>query len=202
MKTLMLRSCGNNFGPGYTFKPEDLNLAEHEGELAEDEAAPRKIFHGPLAGQIQSALAYMRGLDFFPQVMPVIFGLGNQDSYRVLTNQSFMAAITSCTCLEATFLAHPDEVIVEWSRLAREAAKQMFNLMDEDDIAAGFFLSPFIELASSACGVEASGVVGWDELAPMEGLKFVQKDGQDILVAGKVARATGAGVVLTPAYLI
>jgi len=210
MKTLYLIAPSILDGPMKTIGPKGralalrraktLNLGRIEpepGAVAPDDLVAdigqehrfSRLFYAPLVSCLQTAMMFCDGLGYLPQVMPTIFGLGDEEMLKEIFTEEFKTAVANdLSELSASLKVHSIEQSAIWANSSQVALISMFNAMADGEIAVGFFPAIALVLAAWSYGTNERTRGVWSKLGPMEGLISVSHDDRDCLpyVAGKI----------------
>lgn len=177
MKTLHYRRHSLKEGNYITLK--GMILSGDEGHAMTKRGINfEKLFHSPFLRTLQTAYSFCQGLQYQPVLMPVVKEIGNQKWFdELVANGAYMKAVDrKKTHLEALYAASENDQALRnsWGEIAHRGLVRMFIDMDEGETAIAFGHTPIIELAAAMLPVGGLLPLGWDHLAEMDGLVFVQ----------------------------
>lgn len=200
IKTLHLRRSIDNGAIG----AEDINFARDQGRAVDlgyptdlrlgEKLRYGKLFCGPLACSAQTALAFLSGLRYFPTIMPVVNGLGDEALLKEIKTIEFKSIVADgLSEFVAVLNVHGSRKFEAWFKLGQSALNGMFSAMEAGEVGVGFFHSPLIEMAAWKYGANPNAEKSWFNLDPMEGLIFVNDGKNPTSVTGKISLITVAG---------
>lgn len=157
-------------------------LAFQEGERSQADQSFVSFsvaFHGPLVRTAETLMEFLRGSEDTPRHAPAIEEIGNQKWFdELVTNGEYMSAVNAGkTSLEALYAAAGDNQALRnaWVETAKRAVEKMFEQMSDSETAIAFGHTPIIELAAENTVTFGTPLPeGWNHLAEMDGLVFVQ----------------------------
>lgn len=192
MKKLHLLRHSIKDGPNGIIGPRGLKLARNQGQLVNlghiepvrtvgegPESVRRerrygRLFLGPQIENAQTALAFCGGLGYTPELMPMVYGLGDELQFGEIITREFVRAVAGgLSSFEAIRQVHGDQKALDWGNRDLMALIEMFSVLEDDEIGAGFFHGIPIELAAWACGAPEEDRAIWTGLKETEGLVFV-----------------------------
>lgn len=146
---------------------DDLYNGENEVEISHG-------FHGPLIRTSETLTAMRTMSDPFAnmQINEPIYGLGSTELFKTLVTDEARAAIKNGASNMEAVLQHCDErALADFENGARDAIRQMFDLMEDGQHGVGIFHDPTIPMAAQFFGLEDAR-----SLKSMEAIRFTLDD--------------------------
>lgn len=190
--------------------PEGIALAKAQGQALvptlgyprDDAAIPKlaRIFVGPLVRTVQTRdafLSHVADRDTLDATTAVISGIGTDELFKQFTTDEWKSAVKSGKSnFDATLEIHSYKTVDGWIDQATRTLAEMFEKMNDGEVAIAFGHSPLIELAAYAL-LNEELAPGFGSLKEMEGIVFEEvqhpiHSGTYIEIAGRISQPQAA----------